>query len=117
MSRVLLVDDDPAGLELRRMILARVGHEVFCALDSQQARLAFEQHRPDVVVLDLRLPDPEDGLSLIREVRTRAPHVRIIVLCGHPPDIERKAEVKMVNGILGKPVRTETLIAVIAGDS
>jgi CheY-like chemotaxis protein len=113
MSRLLLIDDDPAGLDLRRLVLERLGHEVLCARSVQQAADAFAQSSPKTVVMDLRLPDAADGLSLIRRFRSNVPDVRIVVLCGHPPDIENAPEAALVNRILAKPVRTETLIAAI----
>jgi len=56
------------------------------------------------------LPDPEDGLKLIRELRAGREHLKIIVLCGNSADIEGREEAAMVNAILTKPVRSEVLL-------
>jgi len=66
------------------------------------------------VVLDLRLPEANDGLALIREIRAAAPDVRIIVLAGWPLDIEGTPEAQMVNLVLAKPIRTAALVSALA---
>jgi len=104
--KVLLVDDDGAGLEIRRLVLERRGFEVVTAADASSARNAFSESQPDVVVLDLRLPEVADGLALIREFQG----TRIVVLCGNRADLDGREEAQMVSAILGKPVRSEELL-------
>ena len=111
MARVLVVDDDAAGLEIRKLILERRGHSVTAALDAQSARNAFTD-RPEVVLMDLHLPETEDALALIREFRGAAPDVRIVVLSGST-DLDGRAEQAMVDQVLIKPVRTERLLQAI----
>jgi DNA-binding response OmpR family regulator len=114
MARLLLVDDDTTGLELRQLILEREGHQVSAAGDVAAARSLFLDTRPDSVVLDLRLPETEDGLALIREFRAAAPGLRIIVLSGWTPDLDGKPEARMVDELLAKPVRSAHLVSVVA---
>ncbi|HTD44941.1 MAG TPA: response regulator [Bryobacteraceae bacterium] len=114
MARLLLVDDDSAGLELRKLILEREGHQVSAAADVVAARSLFLENRPDSVVLDLRLPESEDGLALIREFRVAAPDLRIIVLSGWTPDLEGKPEARMVDELLAKPLRSARLVSAVA---
>lgn len=106
--RVLVVDDDPAALEIRRLVIERRGHAVTVAANPQEAREAFA-HGCDVVILDLRLPDVEDGLKLIREFGA----ARVIVLCGNRGDLDGREEAQMVAAILEKPVRSEVLLSAI----
>jgi DNA-binding response OmpR family regulator len=113
MSKVLLVDDDAPALELRKLILEREGHQVSTATDPTQARALFLATPPDCIILDLRLPEATDGLSLIRTFRTASPNVRIIALCGWPPDLEGTPECQMVNMVLTKPIRTATLVSAL----
>lgn len=114
MARVLLVDDDAAALDLRKVILEREGHRVSIASEPDSARVLFAETQPDSVVLDLRLPEAKDGLALIHEFRAAAPSVRIIVLAGWPIDIEGTPEAQMVNLVLAKPIRTATLVDALA---
>jgi DNA-binding NtrC family response regulator len=113
MASVLLVDDDPGGLEIRKMLLERDGHHVSTAVDAATARGQFREMSPDCVILDLRLPSPEDGLALVREFRDAAPEVRIIVLAGWGADLEGRPEQKLVDEVLAKPVRSERLISAV----
>jgi len=116
MARVLLVDDDAAALDLRKVILEREGHLISMASEPDSARALFAETRPECVVLDLRLPDAEDGLALIREFRAAAPDVRIIVLAGWTLDLEGTPEAQMVNLVLAKPIRTATLVEALKSE-
>ena len=113
MARVLLVDDDAGGIELRKMLLEREGHQVSTATDAATARERFRELAPECVILDLRLPSPEDGLALVREFREAASGVRIVVLAGWGADLEGRAEQRMVNEVLAKPVRSERLMSAV----
>jgi DNA-binding response OmpR family regulator len=110
---VLLVDDDPGGLEIRKMLLERDGHCVSTAGDAATARGQFRECVPDCVILDLRLPSPEDGLALVREFREASPGVRIVVLAGWGADLEGHPEEKLVDEVLTKPVRSERLATAV----
>jgi CheY-like chemotaxis protein len=111
--RVLLVDDDSAGLELRKLIFEREGHQIFADTDPVRALALFTEVQPDCVILDLRLPAAADGLALIRELRGASPSIRIIVLAGWPPDLEGEPEAQMVNEVLAKPIRTAALLSAL----
>jgi DNA-binding response OmpR family regulator len=113
MANVLLVDDDPGGLELRKMLLERDGHHVSTVTDAARARERFRELTPDCVILDLRLPSPEDGLALVREFREAAAGVRIVVLAGWGADLEGRPEKALVDEVLAKPVRSERLITAV----
>ncbi len=114
MARILVVDDDIAGLELRKMILQRAGHVVTAAADVDMARSLFHETHPETVLLDLRLPEAADGLALIREFREAVPSVRIVVLSGFTPDLDGHPERAMTDQILNKPLRTEILLRALA---
>jgi len=66
--RVLIVDDEPAIRRFLRASLAAHGYDVFEAVDGQSALTAVAAARPDLVVLDLGLPDM-DGVDVTRQLR------------------------------------------------
>jgi DNA-binding response OmpR family regulator len=113
MSRVLLVDDDVDALEIRKLIFEHNGHHVAAASTVLVAREKFDAEPPESVILDLRLPDPQDGLALIREFRAASPQVKIIVLAGWSADLEGRSESAQVDLVLSKPVRSEVLLSAI----
>ena len=115
MARVLLVDDDLDALEIRKRIFELDGHHVFVAPSAARALEQFRLGSPDSVILDLRLPDPEDGLALIREFRGASREVRIVVLAGWRADLDGRAESELVNVVLAKPVRSEVLLGAVRG--
>lgn len=90
---VLVVDDHRTFTDLVRMAIDAQDelHCVGTAQDAATARAMVEQHRPDIVVMDVRLGD-DDGLSLTRELVRRHPLLRVIVLTAEPgPVVLRRA--------------------------
>jgi len=114
MARVLLVDDDPDQLEMRRLLFQQAGHEVCAVADPAGALEAFGRDDPQLVVTDLRLPTTADGLALIRALRARSPSVCIVVLSGWPADLDHLPETGLVDTVVGKPPRTDRLLALAA---
>lgn len=112
MARVLLVDDDAEGLELRRTILEHHGHRIETASNPLDARSLFNSFGPECVIVDLHLPDAATGCALLREFRQAVPAVRIVVLTGRPADAEHLGDV-----VLTKPTRSEHLLAAITASS
>jgi two-component system response regulator ChvI len=107
------VDDDPDQVEIRRLIMEGSGHVVTTANSAAEALTSFINEPPDVVVMDLRLPRTEDGLELIRELRSRSSSVPILVLSGWPEDLRRRPEHQLVSHSLRKPVRSGRLLSLI----
>ena len=84
-ARILVADDE---LNLRRVLVAllkREGHEVMQASNGQEAIDAFERYRPDVTLLDLRMPVME-GVEAVRQIRERDPLAKVIVLTTYDTD-------------------------------
>jgi DNA-binding NarL/FixJ family response regulator len=79
--RVVLADDHPLFLNGLQQLLQLAGDfdVVACCSGGVQALEVVERERPDVLVIDLRMPD-KDGLEVIRELRRRAIDVRIVIL-------------------------------------
>jgi CheY-like chemotaxis protein len=65
---VLVADDEEDILTLVSMIVERAGHEVVSVRDGAQALAAIRERRPDLVVLDISMPEV-DGLEVLRRVR------------------------------------------------
>src|SRR6185437_9635071 len=95
-----VVEDDSAQLEIRRQLLEHAGFEVVTAQDAAQALERWEGC--PIVVMDLRIPEPEDGARLIAAIAGRA---RIIVLSGGQVDPDLP-----VVEILTKPCPSRRLI-------
>jgi len=80
--RVLLVDDDDTFRRVMSAELARRGHDVVSAASGQAALDAVAEAGPDVILLDLRLPDL-DGIEVLKRLREREVRAGVVVLTGH----------------------------------
>lgn len=76
---ILIVDDEPQIRRLLQTGLTGYGYEVALAADGAAALLAMTQYQPDLVMLDIALGSPPDGLELCRQLRQRS-RVPIIML-------------------------------------
>lgn len=119
MSSLLLVDDNLQLLVLYKTILEQAGHHVRTADNRVDAVKLLHQAEPDIVITDLRVPELEDGLSLIRSVKDRAPddckpQAKLIVISGWTADLSDTPEEHSVDCVLAKPVRLELLLRSIS---
>ena len=71
-KEILVVDDTPDNLRLLSAILTQKNYEVRKALSSKQALLSIQADAPDLVLLDIRMPEM-DGIAATREIRRRFP--------------------------------------------
>lgn len=88
-ARVLLVDDDPAQIQVLKMFLVQQGYEIYTSLDGTEAVNLAAQIHPDIILLDVCLPDM-DGYAACQKMRefTSAPVIFISVKCGEPDVIQ-----------------------------
>jgi len=109
-ARVLVVDDDPGILKAVRTNLGRHGYFVEVAATGQEALLSFGRRRPDIVLLDLGLPDI-DGTDVIREIRAHA-STPILVLSVREAEREKVAALDLgADDYLVKPFGVDELLA------
>jgi DNA-binding response OmpR family regulator len=80
--QILLVDDDPFFILAMTAILEEGGYTVTAAADGHAAMQAICQHRPDLVILDIGLPDI-NGIALCQMIRLQASKLPIVFLTGH----------------------------------
>jgi len=81
MAKILVIDDEESIRSLLDTILRRKGYDVVLADSGQKGLEVFSRERPDVIVLDLKMPGM-DGLTVLQQVRSLAPTQPVIVLTG-----------------------------------
>jgi CheY-like chemotaxis protein len=119
MPRILVADDDPVQLDLRKMLLEAAGHEVSLAQSTVEAVHHLREQGADLVIMDLRFPnsygtpDSREGLALIRDIHHAGCHTPMMVLSGWPQDLEGQPEEEFVACVLVKPVKPATLMQAI----
>ena len=110
MTRVLIVDDEPAIVRLVRDYLERAGFEVSTAANGEDALHLFAREHPDLVILDLSLP-VIDGLDVARAIR-RAGDVPIIMLTARTEEADRVAGLELgADDYVTKPFSAREIVA------
>lgn len=90
-NKVLVVDDEQFVCKALRKILKSKGFEVETANSGDEAITRYKQNRPDVVIMDLRMPG-KDGIQTLRELRSFDPEASVIMLTAvHDEDAAREA--------------------------
>jgi DNA-binding response OmpR family regulator len=109
-NRVLVVEDEASIAEVVSLYLKRAGYSAQIASDGRQAMILFERHKPDLVILDLMLPEI-DGLSLTRWLRDRS-NVPIIMLTARREEIDRITGLEMgADDYVVKPFSPQELVS------
>ena len=81
MSKILVIDDEQGIRNLLDTLLSRKGYEVILASNGQKGLELFRRERPDVVVLDLKMPEM-NGLTVLQQVRQLNPVQPVVILTG-----------------------------------
>jgi CheY-like chemotaxis protein len=113
--RILIADDNVDGADSLALLLHMDGHVVLTATDGREAIEAAEAFRPDVILMDVAMPNL-DGLEATREIRRRpwGARVRIIALTAWGQEAERRrTHAAGMNDHLVKPVDPQVLAAVL----
>lgn len=76
--KVLIVDDDQNILRLYKEELLDEGYEVVTASNGKEALEMFDRENPDIVTLDILLPDI-DGIKLLRQMKEKKPRLPVIM--------------------------------------
>ena len=116
-TAVLLVDDDDDFLLQQRMQLERAGFEVTAAQGQAEARHLLALRRPDVVVVDVMMENPDSGFVLCHHIRKTYPELPIILVTsvnsetGLDFDLSSQEDREWIraDAMLAKPIRFEQL--------
>lgn len=107
---ILVVDDEPAIVQLARDYLEHAGFDVLTAADGTSALATIRQRRPDLIVLDLGLPGT-DGLDVTRAVR-RDSTTPIVMLTARDDELDKLLGLELgADDYLTKPFSPRELVA------
>ena len=81
MATILVIDDEPGIRDLLDTLLSRKGYDVVLADSGQKGLEVFRRARPDVIVLDLKMPGM-NGVTVLQQIRSLNPTQPVIVLTG-----------------------------------
>ena len=107
---ILVVDDEKNIVQLARLYLTNEGYRVETAFDGKQALERARAVRPDLVVLDIMMPEM-DGLTVCRELR-KTSNVPVIILTARGEDIDRIVGLEIgADDYMAKPFNPRELVA------
>lgn len=112
-ARILIVEDNPANLELVRYLLQHAGHTVISAVDGAEGLAVAQREQPDLVISDLQMPHM-DGYELLTRLRAE-PSLQgtpVIAVTAFSMSGDRnKVMLAGFDGYLPKPIVPETFVA------
>lgn len=114
-NQILVVDDEVGIRELLSEILFDEGYQVHLAENAEQARAYRNEHEPDLVLLDIWMPDT-DGVALLREwVEQDLLTMPVVMMSGHGT-IETAVEATRIGAVdfLEKPIALQKLLETVA---
>jgi len=112
MARLLLIEDNPANLELLRFILEAFGHTALCASDGRAGLELARKVHPDLVLCDLRMP-LLDGFGVLREIRAdeRLQGMVMVAVTAYSMPSDRDDALKAgFDGYITKPITPQTIV-------
>jgi DNA-binding response OmpR family regulator len=115
VTKILIVDDDPDMVEAGRIVLEREGYSVESASNLEEGLAKFDEVRPDLLILDVMMQEPDDGLRFARQVRRGGNTLPILMLTSVNRtmglQIGKDAEMVPVDEFQEKPVDPDALVA------
>ena len=99
-KKILCIDDDTAGLTLRKMMLESEDYEVFIAASGEEGLALLERQPIDAIVLDYQMPTM-NGADVARRIRQSRPELPIVLLSGYVEDVP-SAALNLVNAFVTK---------------
>ncbi len=114
-ATVLIVDDEPQNAKLLSRILTRAGYgRVIATHDSSEVLELVERERPDILLLDLTMPEP-NGFAVLESLQEHLqaqPPLRVVLLTGHEhPSIASRARELGARDVISKAMKRGDLVA------
>ena len=114
MSKVLVIDDEKATLNMFRLFLNAYGYTVFLAEDGSAGLEIFEKERPRIVFTDVKMPGL-DGFEVLKRMKEIEPKTEIIIITGHGDmDLVLKALYLEATDFINKPIQRAALESALA---
>lgn len=110
MKKILIVDDEKPISDIIKFNLTKEGYEAVTAFDGREAIAKFDEENPDLIILDLMLPEL-DGLEVAKEVR-KTSHIPIIMLSAKDSEFDKVIGLEIgADDYVTKPFSNRELLA------
>jgi CheY-like chemotaxis protein len=114
MARILVVDDDPDITFAVSLLLRKEGYEVQSAASRAEGMLALASYKPDLLILDVMMEQPDDGIAMAQELRRTGQHLPIVMLTSVGKvtgmRFDKDSDLVPVDAFFEKPVKSEDLL-------
>lgn len=115
MAKILLVDDDVDFVEAVTLVLERNGYDVVAKHDRDDGMNAIQTEKPDMVVLDVMMEQPDDGFTMAHDLRKKGFTQPILMLSSVGKvtgmKFDKDSDMVPVDAFEEKPIRPEVLLA------
>ncbi len=115
MARILIVDDDPDVVDACRLFLEKKGFNVSAAYNRAEGMSAIQSFKPDLVILDVMMDQPDDGIAMAQDLRRQGFKAPILMLTSISKvtgmTYGRDNDLVPVDEFQEKPVDPATLVA------
>jgi len=105
---ILVVDDEKKVTMSLKSFFETLGHEMYTALDGEEANKVIETIRPELIILDIRMPKV-DGKEILKRVRSAHSKTKVIIITAYEEEKEKVEELG-IDGFFIKPVDLPALI-------
>jgi len=114
MARILVVDDDPDITFAVSLFLRKEGFEVQSAASRAEGMKAIASYKPDLLILDVMMEQPDDGIAMAQELRRTGQSLPIVMLTSVGKvtgmHFDKDSDLVPVDAFFEKPVRPEELL-------
>lgn len=111
LGKILVVDDEQPIADILKFNLEKEGYQVICAFDGKEAVQMALEDEPDLILLDLMLPE-KDGMDVCREIRAERKMMPIIMLTAKDTELDKVLGLEMgADDYVTKPFSTRELLA------
>ncbi len=118
MAKILIVDDDPDVVEAVELLLKQQGHQMAIAYNRQEGMTRFKEFAPALVILDVMMEQPDDGITLAQDLRRDGYRTPILMLTtisrATGLSIGKDDEMVPVNDFQEKPIEPAVLLEKVA---
>lgn len=115
MAKILIVDDDPDVVEAVTLLLEQQGHTTAAAYNRQEGMAQVESFAPALIILDVMMEQPDDGLTMAQDLRRKGCNTPILMLTTVSKatglEIGKDDEMVPVDDFQEKPIAPATLIS------
>ncbi len=114
MAKILVVDDDPDITFAVSLYLRKEGYEVQSSASRAEGMKAIASYKPDLLILDVMMEQPDDGIAMAQELRRTGQQLPIVMLTSVGKvtgmHFDKDSDLVPVDAFFEKPVRPEELL-------